>query len=683
MRSKICITIMLLVLSYSNLASAVMLVPEEVSTIQAAIVKAEAGDTVLVAPGRYYENINLLGKAITLSSNYLVTGNRSFINNTIIDGSRPHHPDTASVILMVNGESASTIISGFTITGGTGTVWKDEHGAGTYREGGGILMNGSTARICNNRIINNHIENIGNVISTGGGAIRCGDGNPEIYHNIFTGNYARYGGGIVLNYSGANIHNNLFYKNGSGDAYSGGAAIWAYGPNRQPKLITNNTVTENFSPNSSPAISMGDTAVLSNNIIWDNYSSSDKQIATPYSGQVIKSYNIISGIDTASNPRLAWIGEDSLGVLRGSPAIDAGNPSPDANDLDGSRNDIGYQGGPAGVIFPYPVGAYDVSAPFSETYLVPGRDSVLIKVNIHNPDSESILPELTYSDRSGDVNTLTILHDDGINGDNRAGDGMYTAWFRAPAEETTFQLGIRVKNLETRTYAYQKVPLRYSTIGPVDVLGLHVHNDDPTFLPGAVIRFSPILVNRGDTASVYDVTSQAETVKGGTMGITSASYGDIPAGDTVTTSNFSILPIPAEYPMGSEIVIAFHISSGNHEFWHDTLTVLVGTNPVGVKESHYHEGPKVSKLNPNTPNPFNPSTTINYYLAYPGEAKLTVYDATGRSVATLIDSYQPAGHHLQRWDGVDVLGQPVSAGVYLARLDAGSYSRTIKMVYLK
>lgn len=89
------------------------------------------------------------------------------------------------------------------------------------------------------------------------------------------------------------------------------------------------------------------------------------------------------------------------------------------------------------------------------------------------------------------------------------------------------------------------------------------------------------------------------------------------------------------------------------------------------------------ELGQNYPNPFNPITSISYDLPWQSDVILTVYDMQGREVKSLQNQSQPAGHHKVRWNGVDDSGNPVSTGLYFARLLAGDYSMTIKMVYLE
>ena len=76
----------------------VLRVPVDFPKVQAAIDSAKEGDTVLVAPGRYYENLVFKGQNIVLASEFVRTRDRSTIERTILDGSRPGHPDSGAVV---------------------------------------------------------------------------------------------------------------------------------------------------------------------------------------------------------------------------------------------------------------------------------------------------------------------------------------------------------------------------------------------------------------------------------------------------------------------------------------------------------------------------------------------------------------------------------------------------------
>jgi hypothetical protein len=88
-------------------------------------------------------------------------------------------------------------------------------------------------------------------------------------------------------------------------------------------------------------------------------------------------------------------------------------------------------------------------------------------------------------------------------------------------------------------------------------------------------------------------------------------------------------------------------------------------------------------LSQNTPNPFNPTTTIAFALAKPAVITLRIYDATGRLVRVLADGRHAAGPQAEVWDARDDSGKPVASGVYFYRLDTGTNVLTRKMLLLK
>ena len=104
-------------------------------------------------------------------------------------------------------------------------------------------------------------------------------------------------------------------------------------------------------------------------------------------------------------------------------------------------------------------------------------------------------------------------------------------------------------------------------------------------------------------------------------------------------------------------------------------------NPTGVDD--FGNQPDACVLSQNYPNPFNPTTTISYTLPELTQVRLSVFDIRGQEVMTLQDKVKSPGNYQVQWNGVDQQGGPVSTGVYFARLQAGSYSKTIKMVYLR
>ncbi len=90
-----------------------------------------------------------------------------------------------------------------------------------------------------------------------------------------------------------------------------------------------------------------------------------------------------------------------------------------------------------------------------------------------------------------------------------------------------------------------------------------------------------------------------------------------------------------------------------------------------------------AQLLQNSPNPFNPSTTIKFYIPNTSDVTIKIYDILGREITTLINQQTTAGYHNVYWNGRDSRGEDVASGVYLYRLTAGSFSETKKMNLLK
>jgi hypothetical protein len=89
-------------------------------------------------------------------------------------------------------------------------------------------------------------------------------------------------------------------------------------------------------------------------------------------------------------------------------------------------------------------------------------------------------------------------------------------------------------------------------------------------------------------------------------------------------------------------------------------------------------------LHQNHPNPFNPSTTIGYYMPAAGQVTLDVYDSSGRLVTRLLDrAMKQKGTHSVEWRGLDAQGRSVSSGVYFYRLTSGKETISKKMVLLR
>jgi len=257
-------------------------VPDNFETIQAAIDAASDGNVVLVDEGTYYENINFKGKAITVASHYYIDGDTSHISKTIIDGSQPANPDSGSVVYFVSGEDTNSVLSGFTITGGTGTKRNFESDVEWY--GGGIYC-ASGGRIMNNIVRNNGFD-VDVVYAAGGG--------------ISAGLWGMWGTEYVI------IHGNIIVSNsimGNSECDGGGIAFFRNG-RITDNIISDNSLTSDVNWGTGGGIAVGSLCENPNIVVAGNQIINNKitGIDGAYGGGIIIGYcdvpvtnNIISG----------------------------------------------------------------------------------------------------------------------------------------------------------------------------------------------------------------------------------------------------------------------------------------------------------------------------------------------------------------------------------------------------
>jgi hypothetical protein len=361
---------------YSNIANAtwytgIIYVPDYFDEIQSAIDIAHSGDTIIVHPGQYNENIRLRDKNIIIASDYLITGNPEVISQTIINGIGGD-----SVFDLRSGINDSTLICGFTISGGYDTGYGGGincHGSptlsnliitwnGSDNEGGGIYCEGN-AKLEYLTISNNG--------SFKGGGIYFADGNPTLENSIIIDNGSTWGGGLyVLSSSEVEIKKVIFENNyapygsalySSGEPLFNNAIFRDHDTDDAIYLSSSNTTFINTIIDDTKLVACTNSYVTFINCITDsdNLAISDMgngatfeisycDIIGGQSGINIGNYGVINWLEGNINLDPLFIGYDDYHLQSGSPCIDAGHPDPQYNDPDGTRNDMGAYGGPSG-----------------------------------------------------------------------------------------------------------------------------------------------------------------------------------------------------------------------------------------------------------------------------------------------------------------------------------------------
>ncbi len=135
------------------------------------------------------------------------------------------------------------------------------------------------------------------------------------------------------------------------------------------------------------------------------------------------------------------------------------------------------------------------------------------------------------------------------------------------------------------------------------------------------------------------------------------------------------------YQSANKVYLRFRLQSDGGEnkdgFDIDDIQVLAyNTKPSAIVQQT--KVPNVVTLFPPFPNPFNPQTTLRYYLPFNGPVTVTVFDIHGQKITTLLQKTQQAGWHQLQFNG-----QQLASGLYLIQLKAGNHLQTRKVILLK
>ena len=294
-------------------------------SIQAAIDASVDGDVVAVAAGTYDEDIDFAGKAIR------VVGSGP---STVIRGS-----GSGPVATFASGEGSGSVLDSVTVTGGAAV------------SGGGVYIFAASPRLLRNVIANNSA-------AARGSGVYLEQSNAELYNNLIAYNFHFAGDphSVEIVDSSPVIVNNTVVKGDSNGIIVRGTSA----PLIMNNVIANNgSVVDHERRGRGICDFSGGAAVIQYNVFAKNRRAALLSGATDYrrirgAQRDIAPPRLLDNVD--GNPRFPRRPRKSFAdanlpddfVLRASRsrARDAGNPDPAYNDLDGSRNDIGFTGGP-------------------------------------------------------------------------------------------------------------------------------------------------------------------------------------------------------------------------------------------------------------------------------------------------------------------------------------------------
>jgi hypothetical protein len=600
-------------------------------TIQNAINIAEENDIIIIEEGSYQENLTISSLNLVLASRYFLSGDESYIENTVLDGNY-----NGSVLSLYGAIDSTCIVSGLKMingfSGAGGGIYCENaapklasliiedcevNNGGPYSRGGGIYCNDSELIIENSIIRNNTCQN---ATYLQGGGMYANSSNISVRYSDFSNNQSEYGGGIYLHNSeaiiintriedneadinaagvGVNVSNaeliNCVITGNVAMEFGGAICGWDYAD----IILTNCTLTENTGVLNGGGLffNNGVTGIISNSILWENIPEQIYYHPSNSPNQVEVKYSCFTdgegGIITSGNGVVTWL---------------AGNIEDDPEFLDSGEH-------------PYQL--------YINSPCIDSGSTEAVNLN---------LPE------------FDIL-------------GNFRFWDGDEDEDIVIDMG---------AYEYSAPQYQDLIVDPI-TLEFYTYEECSEGLTFSVVN------NNQYELDIYDIT------QGGNFGDGLAIWG---------ISNFDI-ELPYEISPDEELefnvevglpveelrdILIDHIYITT-EYGQQHLTLLLDGNLI--TSLNENDIPNKTQLLGNYPNPFNPETVISYQLAQDSYVEIEIFNIKGQCIRTLVEGEKQAGTNEVIWSGRNSQDQKVCSGIYFYRMEAGDYVEMKRMVLLK
>ena len=233
------------------------------------------------------------------------------------------------------------------------------------------------------------------------------------------------------------------------------------------------------------------------------------------------------------------------------------------------------------------------------------------------------------------------------------------------------QVGAYAHNISVNPQYGNEIIVTYSNY---NVVGLYHSSDGGLTYDAIEGNLTGTMENSGPSLRASSIVSN----QGTTLYILGTSVGVYST--LILNGNSTVWEQEGEAVMGNVVVgnIASRDSDGRVVIGTHGRGIFIGDMNVVSVASESNIIPERFKLNGNYPNPFNPSTTIEYVLSTKSNITITVYNLRGQEVTRLLSQAQEAGTHKVIWNA-----SGMASGVYFYRLQAGDFVQTRKMVLLK
>lgn len=710
------IVILAILLFSNNLAFATIInVPADQPTIQAGINAAIDGDTVLVDTGRYYENINYNGKNIVVGSLFLTTQDTSYIPQTIIDGNQ-----NGSVVKFSNCEDSTAILCGFTITNGQAIL------------GGGIACHNSYPSLWNLIVTANTAAN--------GGGILCGHYsvfNPNINFVMITNNSADYGGGICVDYNSNPNFMNVIISNNSANFDGGGIYTWS-SYNTTPRL-KNVTISKNFAGERGGGFYGGDLITLIDNDnrcnIYLNHAGCGNDLYSSFSFNI----NVIVDTFTVMNPTMYHaypIENFTFDILHGKQTQVNSDlyVSPNGNNSNSglSWNDplktIAFA---MSKILPDSLNPHTIHLSYG-IYSLQTNDEIfpiscLSYITLKGSGENETILDANHQSRIvyfRDVKYVTIEKVTIINGLSMYGAGIYCYLSTLSLENIIISSnesyfsggGIFFGNSNPSLINVAIISNSASKGGGIYCKDSNLILKNVTIADNSANNGTGIYCSNGANPKLVNTilwnNSLQEIYFNNSFAANSITiaYSDIHNGENgiVTNNNGTINWLEGNLDADPLFVDTlngnFHLQEGSpcidagiaYFVWQgDTLVNIPDSAYYGIAPDmgayewwgygidEPGQSPNDIMLYQSYPNPFNQSTTIQYYLPKSCDVEIRIYNIKGQLVKRCQVQNTKCGMNDFEWNGKDKNGNQVSSGIYFYQIITNDYKEIRKCILLK
>jgi peptidase M1-like protein/flagellar hook capping protein FlgD len=327
---------------------------------------------------------------------------------------------------------------------------------------------------------------------------------------------------------------------------------------------------------------------------------------------------------------------------------------------------------------------YTQNTKVNKAYQIPGIDTLIVTSEIVNPDNHNILLKSIIENNNNTMTDTISMFDDGLHQDSLAGDGIFGGMWAVPLGDYYFNISVKTISLDSGYYNIINNSAQFTTVGPVILTNYEITSPDTIPHPGDILKFQFTLKNESATDTVYNISTKLTSLDTCSSPIASVipNYGDIAPNGISTGDKEQFVRFYSNCPDSVYTKIRMDVYSDETLFWSDTMDIFLTKDPTTITLNSDNT-PKEFSLTQNFPNPFNPTTTINFDLSKSGDVSLVIYNLLGQEVKTLVRKNMESGSYSVIWNGKGDNEIPVASGIYIYEFRAGSFIKTQKMILMK